>query len=381
MSGGQAISLLKETYSKWSEHEAPRLGASVAFYSLLSFAPLLILVTALIGLVFDQASARGALVGEAQQVIGAHGAETVQSLLKNSQKPVSGIFSSVVAFITLLFGASGVFSELESALNVIWEAPERTASGFWGTIKQRLFSFGMVLSVGFLLLVSLVLSTGLAYMGHAFSQILPLPAPVLQVFNFVVSFLIIGFVFALMFKYVPNTEVQWRYVIRGALGTAILFAIGKLLLGLYLGKASVGSAYGTAGSLVAVIVWIYYSAQIFFFGGEFTHVYAQSRGAEHEHSAGNEEKPAASPGTKAAEAPAPMLQPVQTRPSSAVEPVPNTVSAPPALPAPVHEVPLLTAAAVPTVPTAGGKSLSKLAMALSFGFLLGWAFAPNRREQ
>ena len=280
MSAKQAISLAKETYSKWSEHQAPRLGASVAFYSVLSFAPLLILLTAVIALVFGQQSAQGALISEARQLIGDRGAETVESLLKNAQKPSSGIFASIVAFATLLFGASGVFTELQDALNVIWESTAQSASGFIGIIKQRIFSFGMVLSIGFLLLVSLLLSAGLAYVGHSFGELIPVPPFILQIINFLVSFVVITILFGLMFKYVPAAKVAWRDVAVGAVGTALLFTIGKFLLGLYLGKASVGSTYGAAGSLVAVIVWIYYSAQIFFFGAEFTHVYAQSRGTE-----------------------------------------------------------------------------------------------------
>lgn len=274
MSLKKLISLGKETYSRWSDHEAPRLGASVAFYSILSFAPLLVLITGVIGLVFGAESAHGTLVNEARQVIGDRGADAVDSLLKNAQKPASGIFASIIAFITLLFGASGVFMELEAALNIMWDAPKKNTSGFMAMIKERLFSFGMVLTVGFLLLVSLLLSAGLAYVGHTFGQAVPLPPFVPQIINFIVSFAIVSALFALMFKYVPNVKVPLRDVIAGAIGTALLFTIGKFLLGMYLGKASVGSTYGAAGSLVAVVVWIYYSAQIFFFGAEFTRVYA-----------------------------------------------------------------------------------------------------------
>ena len=280
MSAKQAISLAKETYNKWSEHQAPRLGASVAFYSILSFAPLLVLLTAVIALALGEQSAQGALIGEARQLIGDHGAETVQSLLKNAQKPSSGIFASVVAFATLLFGASGVFTELRDALNVIWESKAQDASGFIGMIKGRLFSFGMVLSIGFLLLISLLLSAALAFIGHSFGQLVPMPPPILQAINFLVSFAVITVLFALMFKYVPTAKISWRDVAIGAVGTALLFTIGKFFLGLYLARASVASAYGAAGSLVAVVVWIYYSAQIFFFGAEFTHVYAQARGTK-----------------------------------------------------------------------------------------------------
>lgn len=273
----KAISLAKETYNRWDDHQATRLGASVAFYSILSFAPLLVLMTALIAIVFGHASAQGALVSEARQLMGNRGADTVEALLKNAQQPASGIFASVIAFITLLVGASSVFIELQSALNIMWDAPGQNVSGIWALVKQRLFSFGMILSVGFLLLVSLLVSAALEYAGKEFGRILPLPAFVLQSVNFVVSFLVVAALFGLMFKYVPNVQVAWRNVTVGALGTALLFTIGKFLLGTYLARAGVGSTYGAAGSLVAVVVWIYYSAQIFFFGAEFTRVYADSR--------------------------------------------------------------------------------------------------------
>lgn len=248
----------------------------MAFYSILSFAPLLVLVTAIIVFVFGHESAHGALVSEARQLIGNRGAATVESLLKNANKPASGTFASIIAFVTLLFGASGVFTELQAALNIMWEAPKKESTGLMSMIKQRLFSFGMVLSVGFLLLVSLLLSSALAFIVHSFGQVLPVPAFVVQILNFAVSFVVVTVLFALMFKYLPDVAVAWQQVIAGAIGTALLFTIGKFLLGIYLGKASVGSTYGAAGSLVAVVVWIYYSAQIFFFGAEFTNLYADA---------------------------------------------------------------------------------------------------------
>lgn len=271
------LGLLKDTYSKWSDHKAPRLGAAVAFYSLLSFAPLLILIAAVIALVFTKDAAHKALVDQARQMIGDRGAATVESLLVNAQKPSSGILASIIAFVTLLFGASGVFMELRDALNIIWDAKPQTAGGWKAMVKDRLFSFGMVLSIGFLLLVSLLLSAALAFAGKFFDQIVPIPPAILEAVNFLVSFLVITVLFALMFKFVPAVHIAWRDVLVGAVGTALLFTIGKFLLGLYLGKASVGSAYGAAGSLVAIIVWVYYSAQIFFFGAEFTRVYSDAR--------------------------------------------------------------------------------------------------------
>ena len=352
-----AIDLAKETYNKWSAHQAPRLGASVAFYSLLSLAPLLLLITAVIALVFGQQSAHSALVDEARQLIGDRGAETVESLLKSAQKPSSGAFASVVAFITLLFGASGVFTELQDALNVMWDANPKTASGVMGMIRQRLFSFGMILSIGFLLLVSLLLSTALAYLGHSFGQLVPMPPYILETINFVVSFAVITVLFALMFKYVPAAKISWRDVGIGAVGTALLFTIGKLLLGLYLGKASVGSTYGAAGSLVAVIVWIYYSAQIFFFGAEFTHVWAEAHGKQPEAAA------------KQAE----TEKPAEPKPEETLRAVPSQAAhfekTPTQLFEPVR------------APVAKQKAKPRLLMAVGLGFVLGRIFAARKKKE
>ncbi len=236
------------------------------------------MTTAVIALIFGQEHAQASLVDEARQLIGNQGAETVESMLKNAQKPSSGVLASLIAFVTLLFGASGVFTELQDALNIMWDAPAQSASGFWSTITQKLFSFGMVLSIGFLLLVSMVLSAGLTVIGKYFGQLLPFPEVLLQGLNFLISFLVVTILFALMFKYIPRMVVPWREALVGGAVTALLFTIGKFLLGLYLAKASIGSTYGAAGSLVAVVVWIYYSAQIFFFGAEFTKVYSGRRG-------------------------------------------------------------------------------------------------------
>jgi membrane protein len=246
----------------------------VAFYTLLSCAPLLVLTVAVIALVFGQQRAQSGLIDQARQMIGDRGADTVKSLLASAQKPSSGWVASAIAFVTLLFGASGVFAELRQALNIIWDAKPNNESGLLGMLRQRLVSFGMVLSLGFLLLVSLIISAALAFIGKFFGQLIPVPPFVLELTNFAVSFGVVTLLFALMFKFVPARDISWRDVRVGAVGTAFLFTVGKLLLGLYLWKASVGSAYGAAGSLVAVIVWVYYSAQIFFFGAEFTHVYA-----------------------------------------------------------------------------------------------------------
>jgi membrane protein len=270
------ISLLKDTYNKWSQHNCARLSASVAFYTLLSFAPLLVVLTAVVALAINKTSAENELIFQAKNIVGEHGADAVKTLLASAEKPSTGVFASIISFLLLLSGASGVFTELHDALNLIWDAAPSTSSGAIGLIKDRLFSFGMVLFVGFLLAISLLISAALSFIAEFFGQVLPAPRVLLEIANFVVSFAVITFLFALLFKYVPAIYIGWRNVIVGAIGTALLFTIGKLLLSMYLGRASVGSAYGAAGSLVAVIIWVYYSAQIFFFGAEFTRVYADA---------------------------------------------------------------------------------------------------------
>jgi membrane protein len=269
--------LLKQTFHNWNDHQAPRLSASVAFYSLLSIAPLLIFVTALVTVVVSKQAAQTYLIHEANQLMGSRGGDFVRGLLKNVHQQSSGSFATTVAFITLLFGASGVFSELRDAMNTIWDAQSKYANSWRGMVMQRLFSFGMVLSVGFLLLVSLILSTALAFIGTFFGSIVPFPPALLEALNFLLSFAVITFLFGLIFKFVPAVTVPWQDVVVGSVGTAFLFTIGKVLLGLYLGKATITSTYGAAGSVVALIVWVYYSAQIFFFGAEFTRVYSDAR--------------------------------------------------------------------------------------------------------
>ena len=272
------IALLKQTCIKWDQHNCARLSASVAFYTLLSFTPLLIVLTAVVGLAVSKTSAENDLVYQAKNMVGERGAEAVKTLLASAQKPSTGVFASIISFLLLLSGASGVFTELRSALNLIWDATPRISSRVMDLVKERLFSFGIVLSVGFLLLVSLLISAALAFITEFFAERISVPPVLLELANFLFSFAVITFLFALLFKYVPAIQIAWRDIIVGAIGTALLFTIGKLLLALYLGRASFGSAYGAAGSLVAVIIWVYYSAQIFFFGGEFTRVYADAHG-------------------------------------------------------------------------------------------------------
>ncbi len=271
-------SLLRQTMSAWSEHEAPRQGAALAFYTILSLAPLVILVISMVAFVFGHTEAENQLLSQVESMVGQQGSDTVKEMLKQAQKPASGIVASIIGIITLLIGASGVFGELQSALNKIWNVRTANGSGAWGVIQERFFSFGMVLAVGFLLLVSLVISTALAAVGKFFGGALPMPEFVLGAMNFIISLGGTVVLFALMFRFVPSTKIAWSTVWRGAAVTGLLFTVGKLLIGLYLGKAAVGSAYGAAGSLVVVIVWVYYSAMIFLFGAEFTRVLETSGG-------------------------------------------------------------------------------------------------------
>lgn len=274
------FSLLKETIEDWLDDRAPRLAAALAYYTLLSIAPLVVISIAIAGFFFGPEAARGQIAGEIGAVVGGDAARAVEAVVASARSPEGGVLGTVVGIVVLFFGASGVFVELQSALNTIWEVEPKPGRGVLGEIRDRFLSFTMVLGVAFLLLVSLVLSAALSAAGRMFSGVLPGGEALWQAVNFVVSYLMIAGLFALIFKYVPDVEVRFRDVWLGALVTAFLFTIGKLLLGLYLGKASVGSSYGAAGSFIAFVVWVYYAAQIVFLGAEFTQVSARRRGAE-----------------------------------------------------------------------------------------------------
>uniref|UniRef100_Q01ZF1 Putative ribonuclease BN n=1 Tax=Solibacter usitatus (strain Ellin6076) TaxID=234267 RepID=Q01ZF1_SOLUE len=273
------LDLLKETYRQWSSHDAPAMGAAVAFYSLVSLAPLVILLVGICALVFGAAGAQAQLLEQFRGMVGDEGARAIRTVLTSAQKPATGVLASLFGLITLLLGASGVFIELRAALNKLWDAESGSiASGIWSFIKDRFLSIGMVLAIGFLLLVSLAISAGLGALGKFFGSLGFLPPVVWEAVNFVVSLGVVAGLFALILRFVPNIRLPWHDIGLGAVLTAVLFTIGKTAIGIYLGKAGVGSAYGAAGSLVLIIVWVYYSAQIFFFGAMFTRVYAQAHG-------------------------------------------------------------------------------------------------------
>jgi membrane protein len=272
--------LLAGTWEEWNTDRAPRLGASLAFYTVLSLSPLLIVAIAIAGAVFGQEAAQGELLAQTRSLIGQQGAEAIQSLIENANRPGAGVIATILSVITLLFGASGIFGELQGAMNTIWGVEPRPDRGIKGAIMDRLLSFGLVLGVGFLLLVSLILSSVLSALGGQLSDALPAYNILWQLLEVVVSFLVITLLFAALYKFIPDVEISWRDVWIGALVTSVLFAIGRFALGLYLGNSSTTSVYGAAGSLVVVLLWVFYSAQILFFGAEFTQVYANRFGSK-----------------------------------------------------------------------------------------------------
>lgn len=271
--------LLKETYNEWSEDKAARLAASLAYYTVFSIAPLLIIVIAVAGLVFGREAAQGQIEAQIQGLIGEDSAKFVQTLIEASSNKTTGTIATVIGVVTLLFGATGLFGQLQDALNTIWEVTPKPGRGVLGIIKDRFFSFTMVLGIGFLLMVSLVVSAALATVNEYVSGLFDNLAFLGQVINFIVSFGVITLLFATIYKILPDVEIAWRDVWIGAAVTALLFTIGKFLIGLYIGHSAVASSYGAAGALVVILLWVYYSAQILLLGAEFTQVYAKRFGS------------------------------------------------------------------------------------------------------
>jgi membrane protein len=279
ISFAQFKSILVKSWNEFSEDQATRLGASLAYYTVLSLAPLLMLIIAIAGLVLGKEAAQGQLFDEIGSMVGPEGAEAIQGMIAGSSKPASSIIASIIGFATLIFGASSVASELKASLNLIWERPAN-ADTIAGMVKERSKALGVVLGCGFIMIVSLVVTSAIAAVGSTFANMLPLPEVLMTVLTFVLSIAVLTGAFAVLFKYLPDVNIEWHDVLIGAGFTAILFGIGKFAIGYYLGKASFGSTYGAAGSLIIVLVWVYYSAQIFFFGAEFTQVYAGEVGSD-----------------------------------------------------------------------------------------------------
>jgi membrane protein len=273
---GRIWRLLSDSVQAFVADDALSRGASISFYTITSMGPVLFIVVAIAGLAFGEDAARGAVAVQLRDLMGRESADLVQAAVQSAGKS-SGILASVVGAITLLVTASGVFGEMQSALNMIWKVqPQGTTIS--RLVRARAASLGLVAALGFLLLVSLVVSAILSGFGSYLDAALPFGALILHTLNFVISFALISVLFGAIYKVLPDTELSWRGVLVGAVVTALLFNIGKLLIGLYLAHSAMASSYGAAGALIIVLLWIYYSAQIFLLGAEFTKIYASSRG-------------------------------------------------------------------------------------------------------
>ena len=268
--------MLKETLSNWSTHKCSSFGAALAYYSIFSFGPLMLIATVIAGVVFGTDAARGAISGQVRGLLGDSGAQAVQALLNAADHPYQGLLATIFGVGTLLFAAVSVVVQLKTALNTVWECDAAAQGGWWDLIRGYLVSLAGVVSLGFLLLVSLLFTAVISAIGKYFGSYLP--EPTFQFLGSVVSFLFITVLFAMMFKWLPDTHVDWRDVWLGAVLTAALFEAGKFLIGYYVGKLALQSTYGAAASLVMLLIWVYYSAQIVLLGAEFTHVYARRHG-------------------------------------------------------------------------------------------------------
>jgi membrane protein len=272
------LDLVKRSCVAWLEDRAPTMGAALAFYSAFSLAPLLVIVIAVAGAVFGVEAARGAIVGQIAGLVGAPAAEAIQALLKAAQERTTSIFAAVVGLVTMLVGATTILVELQDDLDHIWKAPKRQGSSLLSILRARILSLGMILGVGFLLLISLVVSGVIAaFEAYAQSHFPGATLPLLQLWNPVVSVGAITVLFAMLYKWLPNVPIAWKDVWMGAFITAILFSAGRFAIGLYLGRSAIASAYGAAGTLAVLLLWLYYSAQVFLLGAEFTCLYATHR--------------------------------------------------------------------------------------------------------
>jgi membrane protein len=272
--------LVKTAAASWSDDYAQSMGAALAYYTMFSIAPLLLIVISVAGLIFGLEAARGEIFAQLQGMMGEEGAAAIQGLLESASKPAKSVLATIISVVLLLIGATTVFAELQDDLDRIWRAPDRQkTAGVWGLLRSRLLSFGMILGIGFLLMVSLVASAALSAFGKWWSPLFGGWEVLAQLVNFIVSFGLTTTVFAMIYKIMPRVHIAWRDVWIGAAVTALLFTIGKFLIGLYIGKSGVTSGFGAAGSLVVVLVWVYYSAQIFLMGAEFTWVYAHAFGS------------------------------------------------------------------------------------------------------
>jgi membrane protein len=285
--------LIKASVVSWRQDHASSMGGALAYYTLFSIAPVLIIVIAVAGFFLGPEAARGEIVAQLRGLLGDDGAAAVQGLLESASKPEEGLFATLSSLVLLLLGATTVFAELQSDLDRIWRVETaQKISGVWSFLRARLLSFSLVLVLAFLLLVSLVLSAALAALGNWWGGWFEGWATLLEILNFAVSFAITTGLFALIYKLLPRADIAWHDVWIGAAVTALLFAIGKFLIGLYIGRSGVASGFGAAGSFVVLLIWVYYSTQIFLLGAEFTWVYAHEHGSRR-----GEQRPGRAPAT------------------------------------------------------------------------------------
>jgi membrane protein len=272
------LSFLRRAVRAWWEDNALRLGASLAYYTLFAIAPVLLVAIAIAGVVFGPEAVRGEIVGQLRGLVGREGAEAVQAMLEGASRRKSGLVATIIGSITFLFAATGAFLELQTVLNTIWRVKPNPDLNIAAFIRDRVRSFGLVLAVGFLLLVSLAVSAALAAAGAWLDQRAPGVPLLWRTLNAVVSLGVITTLFALVYRVLPDVELAWRDVLTGAFVTAVLFTLGKQVIGFYLGQSATASSYGAAGSVIVLLLWVYYSTQILLLGAEFTRVYAEAHG-------------------------------------------------------------------------------------------------------
>ncbi|MYM37065.1 YihY family inner membrane protein [Duganella sp. FT94W] len=273
------FSVLKCTVLEWFEHRGSSMGAALAFYTLFSLAPVLILVLAIAGWFYGPQAAQGELFAQLRGLVGAQGAEAIQAVLAGARDKEQGLLATLIASALLLFGATTVFAELKASLDAIWQVPPLTRGTAWDTVRTRLLSFGMVLVLAFLLMVSLVVSAALTLLEKLWGSYWTDAGMVLTAINMAISFAVIAALFCVIFKMLPRVKLSWHDVTIGALGTAALFTLGKYAIGAYIGNSGVAGSFGAAGSMIALLLWVYYSAQIFFIGAEFARQYALQLGS------------------------------------------------------------------------------------------------------
>ncbi len=271
--------VLKDAFGEWNADQAPMHGAALAFYSMLSLAPLILISIAVVGALFGEQAARGQVMQEVRSLVGEEGGRAIEAMLANARRPGAGLIATIIGVGTLLFGAAGVFGQLKVSLNSIWDATPRPNAGIWGFLRDQALNFAMILLIAALLVLSLVIGSVLSAVESFAPEGLGGLGPLAQIINLMVSFLLYVIMFAFIYRVLPDVTIAWKDVVVGSVITSALFLLGRSLIGLYLGKASLGSAYGAAGSLVVVLLWVYYSAQVLFFGAEVTQVYADRYGS------------------------------------------------------------------------------------------------------